>query len=409
MAAPERIVIVGSGLAGASAAGSLRERGFAGQVVLLGQDRHRPYELPPLSKAILLGDADEPDWVHGENFYVERDIELRTSTVVDRVQLGDHTVIDAAGTAHPYDRLLLATGSTPRGLPVPGTDLDGVVTLRTLDDSRALRDALKGGGRVVVVGAGWIGCEVAAAARKHDAEVTMVDPLPVPLHRTIGDTVGAVFAALHAEHGVTLRLGVGVASFGGSGRVSSVELTDGTSVPADLVVVGVGAAPRVELAHAAGLELADSSLGGGVATDAQLRTSAVDVFAAGDIAAHYHPRYGRRVRVEHWANAKEQGLHVAGSMLGADEPYQASPFFFSDQYDLGLEVRGLGNPFRDELVVRGSLADREFTAFWLRDGRVQATMNVNQWDDGDALQAMVDNRTAVSADALASADLAGLV
>jgi NADPH-dependent 2,4-dienoyl-CoA reductase/sulfur reductase-like enzyme len=409
MEQPRRIVIVGSGLAGASAAGALRSKGFAGEVVLIGAEPHRPYELPPLSKGILLGDTTDPDWVHDEDFYAKHEIELRLSTKMREIQLGDQIVIGDSGVRESYDRLLLATGSRPRTLDVPGANLDGVRSLRTLDDSRALRDLLSPGTRVVIIGAGWIGCEVAAAARKHEAEVTVIERLPLPLHQVLGDTIGAVFRDLHAEHGVGWRFDTGVAELTGEdGRVTGVRLDDGSTLPADLVVVAIGAVPRIELAHAAGLELSDSVPGGGVNTDAGLRTSAPDVFAAGDIAAHFHPRYERRIRVEHWANAKEQGAHVAGNLMGGSEPFTASPYFFSDQYDLGMEVRGLGNPFRDELVVRGDLGAREFIAFWLREGSVRAAMNVNLWDDGDALQALVDNQTKVEPKQLQEADLASL-
>jgi 3-phenylpropionate/trans-cinnamate dioxygenase ferredoxin reductase subunit len=410
MAEPRRVVIVGSGLAGASAAGELRARGFSGEVVLIGKEPHRPYELPPLSKAILLGDATEPDWVHDEDFYTKNDIDLRLSTHIREVRLGDHAVIDDSGASEPFDRLLLATGSRPRRLDLPGSDLAGVRTLRTLDDSRTLLDALIPGARVVIIGAGWIGCEVAAAARRHEAEVTVVERLPMPLQQVLGDTIGAVFRELHTENGVSFRFGTGLAEFtGDAGRVTGVRLDDGSSLPADLVVVAIGAMPRVELAHAAGLELSDAVPGGGVDTDANLRTSAPDVYAAGDIAAHFHPRYDRRVRVEHWANAKDQGTHVAANLLGGTEPYTRSPYFFSDQYDLGMEVRGLANPFRDELVVRGDLTAREFIAFWLRDSSVRAAMNVNLWDDGDTLQALVDNQTKVEPKQLREDELASLV
>jgi NADPH-dependent 2,4-dienoyl-CoA reductase/sulfur reductase-like enzyme len=406
MAEPHRIVILGSGLAGASAAGALRTGGFGGEVVLIGKEPHRPYELPALSKGILLGEASEPDWVHDEDFYPKNDIDLRLTTVIREIQLGDHVVVDDAGNRTQFDRLLLATGSRPRTLPIPGADLDGVRTLRTLDDARALLPELTG--HVVIIGAGWIGCEVAAAARKHGAEVTVVERLELPLHQVLGDTIGAVFRDLHTEHDVQWRFGVGAAEFTGDGRVDTVVLEDGTRLPANLVVVAIGAMPRVELAHRAGLALSDSVPGGGVDTDASLRTSAADVYAAGDIAAHFHPRYGRRVRVEHWANAKDQGTHVATNLMGDSQPFTNSPYFFSDQYDLGMEVRGLANPFRDELVVRGDLESREFIAFWLRDGAVHAAMNVNLWDDGDALQALVDNQTKVDPKQLQEADLASL-
>jgi NADPH-dependent 2,4-dienoyl-CoA reductase/sulfur reductase-like enzyme len=343
--------------------------------------------------------------VHEESFYADNDIDLRLRTRVSAVRLGDHEV-DADGTALPFDRLLLATGSGPRRLRVPGADLDNVRRLRRLDDARWLRQELTEGKRVVVVGAGWIGCEVAAAARKHGAEVTVVEPLPLPLHRVLGDRLGEVFRSMHAAEGVAFRLGAGVVEFTGTdGRVSGVSLSDGSSVPADVVLVAVGARPRSELAHDAGLELAED---GGVLVDAGLRTSAADVYAVGDIAAHFHPRLGRRVRVEHWANAKDQGAHVAGNLLGGSDPYTASPYFFSDQYDLGMEYRGLADPFADELVVRGDLDTREFVAFWLRDGAVTAAMNVNMWDDGDALQSLVDSQARVEPAKLADADLASL-
>ena len=407
MAEPNRIVIVGTGLGGATAAGELRAQGYSGQLVLIGQDVHRPYELPALSKSILLGEATDPDWVHDESFYAEKDIDLRLSTVVSEIRVADREVVEAGGTTHSYDRLLLATGSAPRRLEMlPGSDLDGLRTLRTLDDARSLREELTSGRRVVIVGAGWIGCEVAAAARSHGAEVTVVDPLPLPLHRVLGDTVSEVFRDLHAEHGVTWKLGVGVNGFVGQGKVSAVALADGTELPADVVLVAVGAAPRVELAHAMGLERAHP---GGVAVDEGLRTSAPEVYAVGDIAAQNHPRYGDRVRVEHWANAKDQGAHVAGNLLGAHEPYQASPYFFSDQYDLGMEFRGLADPTSDELVVRGDLAAREFIAFWLRDGVVRAAMNVNMWDDGDALGALVDTGARVEPAKLVAGDLASMM
>jgi 3-phenylpropionate/trans-cinnamate dioxygenase ferredoxin reductase component len=406
MAEPRRIVIVGTGLGGASAAGALREQGYDGEVLLVGEQRHRPYELPALSKGILLGDTEEPDWVHDESFYAEKNIDLRLGTRVGAVSPGDRTV-DIDGTPQPWDRLLLATGSTPRRLRVTGHDFENVRRLRRLDDARSLRQELTGGRNIVIVGAGWIGCEVAAAARKHGANVTVVDPLPTPLHRVLGDTVGGVFRTLHESQGVTFRLDTGVDGYTGSdGRATGVQLEDGTELPADLVVVAVGAYPRTDLAQEAGLALSDD---GGVQVDAALRTSAPDVYAVGDIAAHAHPRYERRLRVEHWANAKDQGTHVAQNLLGANEPYTASPYFFSDQYDLGMEFRGLPDPFGDELVVRGDLAGREFTAFWLRDGAVQAAMNVNMWDDGDALQALVDARKRVEPQKLVDADLASLM
>jgi 3-phenylpropionate/trans-cinnamate dioxygenase ferredoxin reductase component len=393
---PQRIVIVGSGLAGASAAGALRERGYPGKIVMFGHEVHRPYELPALSKDVLLGNTDEPSWVHDAGYYRDNEIDLRPGTPVTEVRPGDKTVVDSDGAVHSYDRLLLATGSRPRVL----TGAHGNV-LRTWDNSLELRRKLVEGAQVVIVGAGWIGCEVAAAARKHGAVVTVVDTVALPLQRVLGDTMGEVFRDLHTEHGVHWRLGAGVESFTDRG----VVLPGNEELLADVLLLAVGATPRLELAEAAGLKIAD----GGVAVDATLRTSDPSIFAAGDIAAHDHPRYGHRVRVEHWANAKDQGTHVAGSLLDLDEPYLGSPYFFTDQYDLGMEYRGLADAERDDLVVRGELGKREFTAFWLREGRLQAAMNVNMWDDGTALKALVDSHAAVTPDQLRTADLAALV
>ncbi|MBE1497751.1 NADPH-dependent 2,4-dienoyl-CoA reductase/sulfur reductase-like enzyme [Amycolatopsis lexingtonensis] len=406
MSEPRKIVIVGAGLGGASAAAALRERGYTGEVLLMGADPHRPYELPPLSKGILLGNTDEPDWVHEEKFYAEKDVRFAAGVTATRVELGARLVLDDAGGEHRYDRLVLATGSRPRTLPVPGGDLPGLYTLRTLDDALKLRSAFAEAERVVIVGAGWIGSEAAAAARTHNADVTVVDPVPVPLANVVGETIGGVFRDLHVSNGVNYRLGEQVAEItGGPDGVRGVRLGSGEELRADVVLIAVGAAPRVELAHAAGLELSDD---GGVCVDAGLRTAAPDVYAVGDIAAHFHPRYGRRIRVEHWANAKDQGTHVAQNLLGENEPFLASPYFFTDQYDLGCEYRGLADPVTDELVVRGDLAAREFTAFWLRDGEVAAAMNVNMWDDGDALGTLVDGRAKVTAEQLKTADLASL-
>jgi 3-phenylpropionate/trans-cinnamate dioxygenase ferredoxin reductase component len=409
MGEPGRIVIIGTGLAGATAAGALRDKGYSGQLLMLGQEAHRPYELPTLSKGILLGERTDPEWVHAAEMYEARDIELRLSTVVKQIRLDRHEVIDANGTVYPFDRLLLATGSEPRRPVMTGGYLDGLHLLRTLDDARQLRAELTAGRRVVIVGAGWIGCEVAAAARSNGCEVTVVEPMPLPLYRLLGETVAGVFHDLHAAHGVTWKLGVGVFGFTGTDRITGVSLDDGSTLPADVTVVAVGASPRVELAHKAGLELAGAVTSGGVHVDASLRTSAPDVYAAGDIAAHLHPRYGERVRVEHWANAKDQGAHVAGNMLGASDPYTASPYFFSDQYDLSLEFRGLADPMFDELVVRGDLVERRFIAFWVRGDEVRAALNVNMWDDKDVLSALVGGDIRVDRSKLANGDLASLV
>ena len=388
---PSRIVIVGASLAGASAAITLRDQGYQGELTLIGEESQLPYERPPLSKAVLLGNTDEPDWVGDEATYADKNISLRLGTMATRIDRNRKVVV-ASRTEYPYDKLLIATGSAPRRLDVPGADLEGLLTLRTLEESLALRERFTEGAAIVIVGAGWIGCEAAAAAREHGAKVTVIEPRSQPLLPVVGEQIGATFAALHRDHGVDLRLGIGVNGFAGDGVVSSVHIKGHASVAADTVLIGVGAAPNIALADAAGLELAE----GGIAVDATLRSSDPDIYAAGDVAAEDHPRYRHRIRVEHWANAKDQGKHVAANLLGADEPYVLRPFFFSDQYDLGCEYRGFADPAKDRLVVRGDLASRDFTAFWLRDGAVAAAMNVNQWDDGEALQELVDTGRPVS-------------
>ena len=382
---PSRIVIIGGSLAGASAAITLRDHGYQGELTLIGEESQLPYERPPLSKAVLIGNTDEPDWVADEAAYADKNITLRLGTTATRIDRARKVVV-ASGTEYRYDKLLIATGSAPRRLDIPGADLDGLLTLRTLEESLALRERFTEGATIVIVGAGWIGCEAAAAARQHGANVTVIEPRSQPLLPVVGEQVGASFAALHRDHGVDLRLGIGVTGFAGEGTVSSVHIKGHASVPADTVLIGVGAAPNIVLADAAGLELAE----GGIAVDATLRSSDPDIYAAGDVAAEDHPKYRHRIRVEHWANAKDQGKHVAANLLGADEPYVLRPFFFSDQYDLGCEYRGFADPAKDRLVLRGNLASREFTAFWLRDGAVAAAMNVNQWDDGETLQELVD-------------------
>jgi NADPH-dependent 2,4-dienoyl-CoA reductase/sulfur reductase-like enzyme len=383
---PSRIVIIGASLAGASAAIALRDQGYQGELTVIGEESQLPYERPPLSKAVLIGERDEPDWVAEEATYADKDISLRLGTMATRIDRVRKVVV-ASRTEYPYDKLLIATGSGSRRLDLPGADLEGLLTLRTLEESLGLRERFTEGARIVIVGAGWIGCEAAAAARLHGANVTVIEPRSQPLLAVVGEQIGATFAALHRDHGVDLRLGIGVTGFAGDGVVSSVHIKGHASVPADMVLIAVGAAPNIALADVAGLKLAD----GGIAVDATLRSSDPDIYAAGDVAAHDHPRYAHRVRVEHWANAKDQGTNVARNLLGAEEPYVLRPFFFSDQYDLGCEYRGLADPTKDRLVVRGDLKSREFTAFWLRDGGVAAAMNVNQWDDGDTLQELVDS------------------
>jgi len=399
-----RVVVVGAGLAGAKTVEALRDGGYDGTVTLIGTEPDRPYERPPLSKGYLLG-TDERDaaFVHAADWYAAHDVDLRTGTTVRSLDLAGHDVLDDAGTRTGFDHLVLATGSEPRRLDVPGADLDGVVYLRTLDDSDRLRAALVTGTRVVVVGGGWIGLEVAAAARAAGCEVSVLVRDPMPLLRVLGPELAAMFADLHRGNGVDLRTRTEIAEVvatGDGARVGAVALADGTQVDADLVVVGIGAAPRVGLARAAGLTVED-----GVVVDAHLRSSDPHVLAVGDIARAAHPLLGTHVRVEHWATALNQPATAAATILGRDEPYDRLPYFFTDQYDLGMEYVGWVGPHGyDEVVVRGDLGSRELVAFWRREGRVVAGMNVNVWDVVDDVQALIRSGAVVSRDRLADRD-----
>jgi NADPH-dependent 2,4-dienoyl-CoA reductase/sulfur reductase-like enzyme len=397
-------VIVGASLAGAKAAETLRAEGFSGGVVLLGEETEYPYERPPLSKGYLLGKEEKSvAYMHEEGWYAENDVDLRRGVTVTALDLAARQVSLAGGGTVAYDRLLLTTGAVPRRLSVPGSDLDGVLYLRRMEDSERLAAVLHGGGRVVIVGAGWIGLEVTAAAREFGCEVTVVEPEPGALYRQVGPELSEVFTGLHTEHGVVFRFEESVTELRGSGgSVSEAVTSAGMVLPADLVVVGIGAVPATGLASAAGLDV-----GNGVIVDAGLHSSAPDVFAAGDVANSYHPSFGRHIRVEHWANALNGGPAAARSMLGLGESYDAVPYFFSDQYDLGMETAGLPEPGSyDQVVYRGDREAREFIAFWLSGESVVAGMNVNVWDVSDDIQALIRSKRPVDVARLTDPDIA---
>ncbi|WP_406446876.1 FAD-dependent oxidoreductase [Streptomyces sp. NBC_01613] len=380
-------VIVGASLAGAKAAQALREEGFDGTLILIGKESERPYERPPLSKGYLMGkDAREQIYVHPPQWYAEHDIDLRLGTAVTALDPAPHEVTLADGSRLGYAELLLATGSSPRRLPVPGADLDGVLYLRTVQDSDRIKDAFSSASRVAVVGAGWIGLETTAAARAAGVEVTVLERAELPLLHVLGREVAQVFADLHRDHGVDLRFGVQVTELTGStGTVDGVRLSDGTRIDADAVIVGIGIMPNTGLAQAAGLQVDN-----GILTDERLRTSVPGIYAAGDVANAFHPLLDRRIRVEHWANALHQPQTAAKAMLGREAAYDRVPYFFSDQYDLGMEYAGYAEPGGyDQIVFRGDIDTREFIAFWLARGRVLAGMNVNIWDVTEPIQALV--------------------
>jgi len=379
------IVIVGGGLAGATAAEELRDRGYDGVIHLFGAEPHNPYIRPPLSKEYFTGkDGRDSVFVHPETWYREKKIVMTTG---ERVTiLGDHVVTLAGGREVPFDRLLIATGATPRRLDVPGSGAPGIHYLRTIENSEALRDELADGGRqVVFVGSGWIGLELAAAARGYGNDVTVVGPEKIPLAGPLGDELGTMFRELHEQNGVTFRLETNVLGFTQSdGRVSGVE-TDAGTIPADVVVVGIGAAPDTALAEAAGL-----TIDNGILVDEHLATSAPDVFAAGDVANAFHPVIGQHMRNEHWANAIASGKVAGASLAGADVSFDDIPYFYTDQYDLGMEYSGYP-PLTEgaEVIYRGDRLKREFIAFWMQGDRVVAGMNVNVWDVNEDVQKLI--------------------
>ena len=374
-------VIVGASLAGASAAAALRKRGFDGRIVLFGEEPERPYERPELSKKYLRGELDGPVFVHDEEFYESASIELRTAEPVEAIDSRAREVRTARGTTR-FDGLVLATGSTARALQVPGGDLEGVVTLRSVADADALRERALTAESIVVVGGGWIGSEVAASLRQLGRNVTLVMPTDMPLERVLGREVGAVYRRAHETNGVTLVTGTTVHGVLGADRAERVVTGDGRVIDADLVVVGIGATPRTELGAAAGLAVED-----GIVVSEGLEAGP-GIFAVGDVANAWHPRYERHLRVEHWDNAKRQGRLAAANLLGAAKGYDRIPYFYSDQYDLGMEYTGYATNW-DEVVFRGDVESKEFIAFWVADGRVVAGMNVNAWDVAPTIERLI--------------------
>lgn len=389
MSTPESIVVIGAGLAGAKTVERLRGLGYAGSLTLIGDESQAPYERPPLSKEYLAGSVDFADALaHPLEWYRDKDIDLRLTTSVTAIDPAAHAVTLSDGTTLSYGALVLATGASPRRASVPGADAAGVLYLRTKDDADALRTAAAKGRKLAIIGGGWIGLEVAAGARNAGAEVTVLELDPLPLTRIIGDRAAKAFASLHRENGVDLRTSAEAAEIlVADGHITGVKLKDGATVEADSVLVGIGAVPNIALAEAAGLSIE----AGGIAVDAQLRTSDADIFAIGDIAAQDHPVLGRRIRVEHWATALNQPKAVTRTLTGDATEYTELPYFFTDQYDLGMEYIGaVPRGVQPEVVIRGDLDAREFIAFYLDDeGAILAAMAVNIWDVIDDIKALI--------------------
>jgi len=396
-------IIVGGGLAGAIAAQTLREEGFDGRITLLGDEPHRPYERPPLSKDYLQGNADrESIFAHPEPWYAEHAVELRLGTAVTSLDPGARTVTTATGVQLGYDKLLLTTGSTPRRLTVAGADLDGVHYLRSVDDSERIKAGFAQAHRVAIIGAGWIGLETAAAARNAGLDVTLLEQAELPLLRVLGPETAPIFADLHRDHGVHLRCQVAVAELTGrKGAVTGVILSDGSRIDADMVLVGVGITPNIQLAADAGLEVDN-----GILVDEHLRTSDLNIFAAGDVANAYNPRLGRHIRVEHWANARRQGATAGKAMLGQDAVDARPSYFFSDQYDLSMEYTGdIGPSGYDQVIFRRYADSAQLIVFWLSEQRVQAGMNINIWDVADDIERLVQSPHPADTDDLADPDI----
>ncbi|MEJ1110856.1 MULTISPECIES: NAD(P)/FAD-dependent oxidoreductase [unclassified Kribbella] len=400
----EQIVIVGASLAGATAAEELRNDGWTGGIVLIGSETRLPYERPPLSKGVLLGkDQTDVAQLHDQQWYDDNNIELRLGTTVTGIDAKAHSVTLDDGSQVSYGKLLIATGSRVRRLDVPGGDLAGIHYLRTADESQALTDAYAAKPRVVVVGAGWIGLETASAARERGCEVTVVEPQSTALAAVLGEKIGELFAELHRQHGVELRFNTGVDGFEGTDKVTGVRTSDGEVLPADLVIVGVGVQPNTELAAEAGIEVATRDNGSGIVTGPDLQTSAEDVYAAGDVVRWEHPLFGRPVRVEHWQSAKDSAKSAAKAMLGQDVAHDAIPFFFTDQYDLGMEYAGdVPRGASYQVVLRGDPASGAYLAFWLDDDRhVLAGMHVNTWGAIDGVQDLIRSGKQVDPERLA--------
>jgi 3-phenylpropionate/trans-cinnamate dioxygenase ferredoxin reductase component len=398
------VVVVGAGLTAAFVAETLRDRGHTGRITLVGEEPHRPYERPPLSKGLLTGTSDrEALFVHEPAWYPSRGVDLllgATAAAVDRSSR--HVVLDD-GTRLPYGSLVLATGARPRLLDVPGGPLRGVLQLRRIEDAERLRGALVTATRVAVIGGGWIGLEVAAAARAAGADVTVLHRGGLPLEHALGVEMAQVFADLHRDNGVELRPRAEVVGLLGADAVSGVMLADGSSVSADVVVVGIGVDPCTDLARAAGLAVGGAGTDQGIVVDEHLRTADPHVWAAGDVASAFSPRLGRYRRVEHWENARRQGALAAGSILGDEAIDDRPAYVFSDQFDLGMEYTGdVADPGRTRVVVRGDVPGREFVAFWLDGARVVAGMNVNVWDVAGQIEELVLSGREVDAGRLAS-------
>ena len=396
----ETFVIVGAGVAGGGAAAALREEGFDGRVVLIGAEQQPPYERPPLSKEYLRGESSfERALFQPPDFYDENGVETRFGVRATRVDAAEKVVELDGGERVAYDRLLVATGGRNRRFRIPGMDLEGIYSLRTVADSDRIRAEISPGRRAVVVGMGFIGSEVAASLRQSGVDVVVVDRNEVPLRRVLGEEVGRVIEGIHRDHGTSMIFEDTVAAFEGVGRVERATTARGRRIECDFVVVGLGVEPVTDFLADTGAEIDN-----GVVVDEYLQTGVEGIYAAGDVANHYHPVFGRRIRVEHWQNALKQGPVAARNMLDKDKPYDEVPWFWSDQYEHNLQYAGFHTEW-DELVVRGSMEERNFVAFYRKERRVLAAVALNRGRDLRRSMPLIKAREPIDAARLCDLDV----
>jgi 3-phenylpropionate/trans-cinnamate dioxygenase ferredoxin reductase subunit len=403
---PPTFVIVGASLAGGTAAATLRQDGFDGDVILIGKEPHPPYERPPLSKQYLRGEVPfEKAWIRPSGFYEANAIDTWCGDAATQVDPVGRKVELASGRSVHYDKLLIATGVRNRRPPIPGLNLPNIFDLRSVDDANALRTEIVSGRKAAVIGMGFIGCEVAASLRQKGVEVVCIDPSPTPLFRVLGEQVGQVMSTIHHEHGVETVIDDVVTRFEGDGRVERVITRRGRRVDCDFAVLGVGVEPVVDVVADSGVEISN-----GIVVDEYCRTNAHDIFAAGDVANHYHPVFQKRMRVEHWQNAMQQGAAAARSMLGGAKPYDAVHWFWSDQYDVNLQYAGFHQRW-DKVVMRGNPDRRDFIAFYVSGGCIDAVVALNRGKDVRRAMPLIKARTAVDPRQLADEgmDLRSLV
>jgi 3-phenylpropionate/trans-cinnamate dioxygenase ferredoxin reductase subunit len=397
---PPSFVVVGASLAGATAVATLRQEGFDGDITLIGAEPHPPYERPPLSKQYLRGETPfEKALVQPVAFYHEHRIETLFGKRATRVEPAERIVFLETGRRVRYDKLLIATGVRNRRPPIPGLDLQGVLYLRSVADADAIRGHIAPGKRAVVIGMGFIGCEVAASLRQKGVDVVAVAPSPAPLFRVLGEEVGTVLAAMHREHGVDPIFDDRVIRFEGNGRVQRVITKRGRRLECDFAVLGIGVEPVVDF-------IAESGIGidNGILVDEYCRSTVEGIYAAGDVANHHHPVFERRMRVEHWQNAMQQGAAAARTMLGTGRPYDAIHWFWSDQYDANLQYAGFHREW-DRLVIRGSLEQRRFVAFYLNQGRIDAVVALNRGKDVRRAVPLIRSRGLVDPEHLRDEDV----